>query len=195
VAPSFLLACMLWHDVQDRWTALRKEGLHPFPALQQAVDAVFDARIGDISGRGKLAADMREIWMMQPRFERRTGPTPYTLVEQPRYRAGFDFLRLRADAGEADAELADWWEDFALGDDDEREALIAAVRTAPRSRRPAPASSPAPSPGAASAEAGEAAPARRRRRRRRKPAADGDAAGADSMAGGPGAPDESPPSP
>ena len=44
--------------------------------LQQAVDAVFDARIGDISGRGKLGADMREIWLMQPRFERRSGQRP-----------------------------------------------------------------------------------------------------------------------
>jgi hypothetical protein len=55
-----------------RWTSLRQAGEPPFPALQQAIDAVFDARIGDISGRGKLAADMREIWQMQPRFERRT---------------------------------------------------------------------------------------------------------------------------
>jgi poly(A) polymerase len=71
------------------------------PALQQAIDQVFDARIGDISGRGKLAADMREIWLMQPRFERRFGSGPFSLVEQARYRAGFDFLRLRADAGDA----------------------------------------------------------------------------------------------
>ena len=158
VAPSFLLACMLWHDVLDRWSALRRSGLPAFPALQQAVDAVFDARIGDISGRGKLAADMREIWMMQPRFERRSGATPFTLVEQPRFRAGFDFLRLRAEAGELDAELADWWEDFALGDTDEREALMAAARDGSKVRRPA------------GDEAGDAAPAKKRRRRRRKPA-------------------------
>ena len=121
---------------------------------------MFDARIGDISGRGKLAADMREIWMMQPRFERRSGATPFTLVEQPRYRAGFDFLRLRAEAGEVDAELVDWWEDFALGDTDEREALIAAAREGAKTRRPA-----------ADEEGGEAAaPAKKRRRRRRKPA-------------------------
>ena len=62
---------MLWHDVLDGWQKLRAKGEPPFPALQQAIDSVFDARIGDISGRGKLAADMREIWMMQPRFERR----------------------------------------------------------------------------------------------------------------------------
>jgi poly(A) polymerase len=51
VAPSFMLACMLWHDVLDGWHKLKARGEAPFPALQQAVDAVFDARIGDISGR------------------------------------------------------------------------------------------------------------------------------------------------
>jgi poly(A) polymerase len=178
VAPSFLLACMLWHEVLDRWSALRQSGLHPFPALQQAVDAVFDARIGDISGRGKLAADMREIWLMQPRFDRRSGTTPFTLVEQPRFRAGYDFLRLRADAGEVDAELAEWWEDFALGDAEEREALILAARDASRSRRPA------------GEEGDAAAPAKKRRRRRRKPAG----ASAGGEASTPAA-DDGPPAP
>jgi len=130
VSPSFMLACMLWHEVLQRWTASRASGEAAIPALQQAIDTVFDARIGDISGRGKLAIDMREIWMMQPRFERRSGNGVYTLVDQPRYRAGFDFLRLRADAGEIDTVLADWWEDFALGSDDERSALLDDAREA-----------------------------------------------------------------
>jgi poly(A) polymerase len=161
VAPSFMLACMLWHDVLDAWQKAKAQGEAPFPALQQAVDAAFDARIGDISGRGKLGADMREIWMMQPRFERRTGQGPFTLIEQARFRAGFDFLRLRADAGEIDAELAEWWEDFSLGDDEERAALMDLARERDQSRRGAPG---APG-GAAAPEA-----ARKKRRRRRKPA-------------------------
>ncbi|WAC75441.1 polynucleotide adenylyltransferase PcnB [Roseateles sp. SL47] len=132
VAPSFMLACMLWGDVQQRWTRLIANGEGPVPALQQAIDLVFDARVGDISGRGKLAADMREIWMMQPRFERRTGSGPHRLIEQPRYRAGFDFLALRAEAGEVDATLADWWEDFALGNEDERRALLDQARESQR---------------------------------------------------------------
>jgi len=168
VAPSFMLACMLWHDVLDHWNKLKARGEPAFPALQQAIDAVFDARIGDISGRGKLGADMREIWMMQPRFERRVGNAPYTLVEQPRFRAGFDFLRLRADASEVDAALADWWEDFSLGDDEERRALMDNAREQGQARRPAGA--PA---------AGSADPAKKRRRRRRKPA---DAGGAGEAA-------------
>jgi poly(A) polymerase len=169
VAPSFMLATMLWHDVLDRWQKFKTQGEPPFPALQQAVDAVFDARIGDISGRGKLAADMREIWLMQPRFERRIGQGPFTLVEQPRFRAGFDFLRLRADAGEMDPTLAEWWEDFSLGDDEERHALIELARGQDAAKRAAAPAAVAAGAKAPSAPTSEGDPARKRRRRRRKP--------------------------
>ncbi|MDE2564691.1 MAG: polynucleotide adenylyltransferase PcnB [Burkholderiales bacterium] len=183
VVPSYMLACMLWHDVQERWSALREAGEPPFPALQQAVDAVFDARIGDISGRGKLAADMREIWLMQPRFERRTPSAAAALIAQPRFRAGYDFLRLRADSGEVAAELADWWEDFHLGSEDEREALLQDVK-ASQAARPRRLRDDEPE----AAEAAEGAPIesppgaepsapRKRRRRRRRPGGGGGAEG------------------
>lgn len=67
VAPSFMLACVLWQDVKSGWGRRLKKGCNVFPALSEAIDEVFDQRIGDVSGRGKLAADMREIWVMQPR--------------------------------------------------------------------------------------------------------------------------------
>ena len=181
VAPSFMLACMLWHDVLKGWAKLRAKGEPSFPALQQAIDSVFDARIGDISGRGKLAADMREIWMMQPRFERRVGNSVMTLVEQPRFRAGFDFLRLRAEAGEIDAELGTWWESFSLAQPDERRELMSRVREKEHPPRRVRANPPAAAVGGESAAGADAAgaadtgpegdPAKKRRRRRRRPGA------------------------
>ena len=132
VAPSFLLACVLWSDVRDGW-AKRLKDQHPNPALQDAIDEVFNARIGDVSGRGKLAGDMREIWMMQPRFEKRVGSSPFGLVEQPRFRAAFDFMRLRAENGELDEVLSDWWEEFSLADDNLRQAASSAC-TGPKTR-------------------------------------------------------------
>jgi poly(A) polymerase len=150
VAPSFLLACVLWADVREGWQA-RMADMPVFPALQEAMEEVFNARIGDVSGRGKLAGDMREIWSMQPRFDKRSGSAPFGLVEQARFRAGFDFMCLRAEVGEVDVELADWWEDFSLADDESRVALLQAVKPAPRVVR------------------GEGE-AKKRPRRRRKPA-------------------------
>ena len=128
VAPSFLLSCVLWSDVRDGWALRKKRGEHVMPALQDAIDDAFNAKIGDVSGRGKLGGDMREIWAMQPRFEKRVGSSPYSLLEQPRFRAGFDFLRLRAQTGEVEAELAEWWEKFSTAYDDERHAMIEAAR-------------------------------------------------------------------
>lgn len=182
VAPSFMLACMLWHDVLHGWQRLRAS-MPATPALQEAIDEVFNARIGDISGRGKLAADMREIWLMQPRFDRRTASGVATLVEQPRFRAGFDFLRLRADAGEADPALAQWWESYSLAQGDERQRLVEAARRDDQARR---ATGPAAGGGAAAAGpaaagAAGADPVRKRRRRRRKP----DGGDADGAADGP----------
>jgi len=126
---------------------------------------------------------------MQPRFERRGGSQAYGLVDQPRFRAGFDFLRLRADIGEVPVELAEWWEDFSLGSDEEREALVQSVKDAPRPKRSrAPRRERAAEPAAAVAaptetadaegagedvvvgESGETTAPRKRRRRRRKPA-------------------------
>ena len=157
------------------------------PALHDAIDATFDARIGDVSGRGKLGVDMREIWAMQPRFDKRMGSSVFTLIEQPRFRAGFDFLRLRASTGEVDEELAHWWETFSTADDEQRRDMVQALqRERPRSARAAtratrqeterPADATADDPRfrpieeggePLEADAGDA-PARKRRRRRRK---------------------------
>ena len=190
VAPSFLLACVLWADVREAWAKRLARKEHAHPALQDAIDEVFNARIGDVSGRGKLAADMREIWMMQPRFEKRVGSTPFGLVEQPRFRAGFDFLRLRADIDEVDIRLADWWQEFSMASDSEREDLVQAAKAEqqvsqaakPRVRRaPRPEGAPAPAaldanPAASDSENAESGAPKKRRRRRRKPGEGGDGA-------------------
>ena len=179
VAPSFLLATVLWADVRDGW-ARRSGRQPPFPALQDAIDDVFNQRIGDVSGRGKLAADMREIWVMQPRFEKRTGSAPWGLVDQPRFRAAFDFMRLRADIGEVDEGLAEWWQEFSTADDIRREDLLEQVREEQKSRPRKPVvhvRTPA-STGDSTGEPQDEAPAPdgtpsapKKRRRRRKPGA------------------------
>ena len=164
VAPSFLLACVLWADVREGWQ-VRSAEMPTFPALQEAIEDVFNARIGDVSGRGKLAGDMREIWTMQPRFDKRNGSAPFGLVEQARFRAGFDFMRLRAEVGEIEEELADWWETFSTASDDTRTDMLQAVKPAPRA-----------------VKADGTPVARKRPRRRRKPAGSGPSSGGDTAA-------------
>ncbi len=159
VAPSFLLSCVLWADVREGWQ-VRSSDMPTFPALQEAIEDVFNARIGDVSGRGKLAGDMREIWTMQPRFDKRSGSAPFGLIDQARFRAGFDFMRLRAEVGEVEEELADWWETFSTANEDSRVDMLQAVKPAARAVR-----------------ADGTPVARKRPRRRRKPAGNPSATG------------------
>lgn len=150
VSPSFLFAALLWQLVDVRWKQLQEQGEHTIPALTQAADSVLDEQTEKLAIQRRYAADMREIWFMQPRFERRLGKTIWRMIEQPRFRAAVDFLQLRAAAGQFDSVLAQWWMDLADNDDASRAAMIEALANEPR-------------------EEGAGAARKRRRRPRRKP--------------------------
>lgn len=163
IAPSFLFATLLWHEVLAQWNQRLARGEVRIPALHAAIDEVLDAQTDKLAIQRRYTSDMREIWAMQPRFERRSGKTPFGLAEHLRFRAGYDFLLLRAAADEVPRELPEWWDRFAAADEDGRRELIAEAAQAERTR----SSSGTP--------AEPDSPARKRRRRggnggRRKPA-------------------------
>ena len=148
VSPSFLFATLLWRQVQMRWEEGKARGELPIPALHQAIDRVLDRQGEKLAIQRRYQSDMREIWIMQPRLERR-GRTSWRLMEHLRFRAGYDFLLLRCEAGELPAELGQWWTDFIDGDAKRRDQLLQAA-----------------------AESGAGGATARKRRKRRKPASD-----------------------
>ena len=120
---------------------------------------------------------MREIWVMQPRFEKRSGSAAWGLVDQPRFRAAFDFMRLRADIGEVDEALAEWWQEFSTADDIRREDLLEQVREEQKARprkpvvhvrTPAATSDGTIAPHAEAPASDDTPSAPKKRRRRRK---------------------------
>lgn len=139
VSPGFLFAALLWHQVLEKWTAYRTAGEFPIPALHLAADDVLDSQTEKLALQRKIGSDMRDIWAMQPRFERRIGRSPNKLLEHPRFRAGYDFLLLRCASGEIDAELGEWWTAFyeAEGDGVREELLTtASMAPGPKKKRP-----------------------------------------------------------
>ncbi|AUL48253.1 poly(A) polymerase [Bordetella trematum] len=156
ISPSFLFAALLWQQVESRWKELRAQGEHSMPALLQAADSVLDEQTEKLAIQRRFSSDMREIWFMQPRFERRAGKTIYRMIEQPRFRAACDFLQLRAAAGEFDSVLAQWWMDLANGNDETRAEMIEELAHLPREEHR----------DDTAAGSGAAASTRRRRRRR-----------------------------
>ncbi len=124
VSPAFLFASLLWHEVVKRWGEIEGAGENRIPALMLAMEEVIDGQRETITLPQRFAGITREIWMMQPRFEQRTSKAALRMVEQARFRAAYDFLLLRAAAGEIEPELAEWWTNFIESDPDIRQELI-----------------------------------------------------------------------
>ncbi len=154
VTPTFLFAILLWGAVLRELNE-REAGPSPdLTQLMQACDTVLRAQQARVAIPRRFGVPMRELLMLQPRFSRRSGVKSLSLLQHPRFRAAYDFLLLRAQAGVADPELAQWWTDLQLLPQEERVALVQA--------RPA----DAPGVAAAAGEGVVEAPRRRRRRRR-----------------------------
>ena len=124
ISPGFLFATLLWHEVLAKWEALKAGGERPIPALFAAMDDVLDTQSEKLAITRRVAGDIKDIWLLQPRFEQRSGKRPYSLIEQARFRAGYDFLLLRAESGEIPAELGKWWTDFLNADGETRAAML-----------------------------------------------------------------------
>lgn len=132
--PSFLFATLLWHEVLAAWQAYQQQGDHLIPALHLAMNEVIDIQAEKMAIHNRFTATMKEIWVMQPRFEQRSGKRPYALLTHPRYRAGYDFLLLRCESGEVPMELGEWWTTFADASTEQRTAMLL-PDTMPKKRR------------------------------------------------------------
>ncbi|MEP6884260.1 MAG: polynucleotide adenylyltransferase PcnB [Gammaproteobacteria bacterium] len=149
VTPTFLFAVLLWSAVLREMNERQAGPAPDLAQLMQACDTVLRAQQSRVAIPRRFGIPMRELLMLQPRFNRRSGVKSLSIMQHPRFRAAYDFLLLRAQVGVADPELATWWTDIQVLPQEERVALVQA--------RPA---EPLAEGGAA------AAPGRRRRRRR-----------------------------
>jgi poly(A) polymerase len=154
VTPTFLFAVLMWGAVLRELNERQAGPAPDITQLMQACDTVLKAQQSRVAIPRRFGIPMRELLMLQPRFNRRSGVKSLSLLQHPRFRAAYDFLLLRAQAGVADPELAKWWTDIQVLPHEERVAMVQA--------RPPEAATP----GGAST-----VPARKRRRRRRGGAA------------------------
>lgn len=111
VTPAFLYGALLWPPYADRAYELEVERGHDAVTAQsQAGDEVLARQQARIAIPKRFSLPMREIWAVQSRFEDLRPGRVRRLLTHPRFRAAYDFLLLRAQAGEPGcAALADWW--------------------------------------------------------------------------------------
>lgn len=109
VTPMFLYAVLLWPVIRELATKLEADGDSPFAAMNEACYRASSGQQQRTSLPKRFGVPMKEMLAMQHRFLQRRGARAARLLEHKRFRAAYDFLLLRAQSGEVDAELADFW--------------------------------------------------------------------------------------
>ena len=135
VSPAFLFAALLWHEVLTTWKTRQEAGERPIGAMHAAMDEVLERQRAQLAIPRRYDTVMKELWLLQPRFEQRGGQRPIRLLVLPRFRAAYDFLLLRCQSGEVEAELGAWWEEFQHASDERRAEMLLPDTGGPKKRR------------------------------------------------------------
>lgn len=141
VTPGFLIAVMLWQDYLARIPELEEE-MKPAEARAHASVDCLAEQHQVITIPRRFSQFARDVWGLQGRLEARSPRTVQRLLAHPKFRAAYDFLVLRADAGEPLSDVAEWWTTYQFADENTQKEMVDALRGSP------------------------SAPARKRRRRR-----------------------------
>lgn len=129
VTPGFLYAAILWPGVCQRQQELTDEGHAPMQAWALATEEVLARQQAHTAVPRRFANFVRETWALQPRLESPRAKQVDRIMDLPRFRAAYDFLLVREQAGEETCNMADWWTRIQEADDDTRQAMIQALGT------------------------------------------------------------------
>lgn len=128
VTPYFFLSTFLWESVQSIVKQKMQQGEDESIAYQNAASKVISKQVKSISMPKRITQSMREVWLLQLRFNKRVGVRPFRLLSHPRFRAAYDFLLLRAETGGAEVELAEWWTKFQDASEAEQRKMTRPAR-------------------------------------------------------------------
>lgn len=138
VTPAFLFAALLWPAVKTQSELLHQSGHTHLQSLLEAGRDVIDRQLSQVAIPKRFRQMMIDIWVFQARLSQRRGKRPIRLLDHPRFRAAYDFMLLRQQAGEELQELCEWWTQFQSVKEGERHLMCKAQGgNKPRRRRTA----------------------------------------------------------
>ncbi|NCF33714.1 MAG: polynucleotide adenylyltransferase PcnB [Proteobacteria bacterium] len=128
VTPGFLVAVLLWEDFNARYQEKTLNDDDPaFATLRNQQQTIAIPR--------RFGTFAKETWMTQDRLIKRNPRTIARLIQHKRFRAGFDFLCLRAETEVDLTESAEWWSTFQEQDETVQQQMIAELPKPQRKRR------------------------------------------------------------
>lgn len=156
VTPTFLFTLLLYGPIAAYIEKQPPERWGDVGTILEGCDVALREAHQRVTIPKRFAFGVRDMFALQPQLEHPRGRRALRLLEQPRFRAAFDLLLLRAQVGMAPQDVAQWWTKLQEISPQQRTEAIEALERAQ---------------GRHDAGSGGGSGRPRRRRRRRPPAA------------------------
>jgi poly(A) polymerase len=144
VTPAFIYAAVLWYPFVDEKQRLEQEDGIKHAAAHEAANNVISKQQLFTSIPKRFSGPMRDIWFLQSRLPSRFGQKPDRIMDHKRFRAAYDFLLLREQAGEKTKQLGEWWTEYQEATEERKLAMKQSTsngRPRKRKRKPRPKAS------------------------------------------------------
>lgn len=135
VTPAFLYAALLWPLKEQYQLEFMSQGMPPMAAFHEAANLTISQQLRHTAIPKRFQIPMKEIWELQLRLPKRAGNRAERLLGHPRFRAAYDFLVLRAQTGEADMELAEWWHQYQFANKEGQQSMIESLQPKRNAKR------------------------------------------------------------
>ncbi len=135
VTPAFLFAALLWPVLQLRLQAQQSTTSNQHQLFQQAAQEVLTEQLQYTAVPKRFTIAAKEIWELQFRLVRNNKRSVESAFNHPRFRAAYDFLLLREEAGEDLDGRGQWWTTFQIGDTNQKSEMVASEPRPASSKR------------------------------------------------------------
>jgi len=126
VTPAFIFAAFLWPSLQEEMRQQKEQS--PKTSAQdllfRSAESVMYEQQRKTAIPKRFQIPMKEIWNLQQRLVHRDGRRAFASLEHKRFRAAYDFVLLREQAGENLNGLGAWWTEFQFADKDRQMAML-----------------------------------------------------------------------
>lgn len=112
VNHGFLLAVFLWPVLQERMQFSKNKSNKKdrfYFQVHRIMHEVMKKQLETLMIPKRLQYVMQAIWILQFQLERRRQSRINSTLQHRYFRAAYDFLMLRVEAGDADKNIMEWW--------------------------------------------------------------------------------------
>ena len=131
INPAFFYAALLWENYLHQLEKAKKRNMPFADAQMHAAGKVIDRQRIKTAIPKFAEQFIRDIWILQPKLAAPRSKQIVQLSEHPRFRAGFDFLLLREQCGDAEHPLSEstndmgeWWQTYQTLSEQQQDQAI-----------------------------------------------------------------------